>query len=140
LRLRSFSGGRPQLCPRHQRLLNTASGGSAGKPARSSVFALAMGCALFGLGGYYVGTRSNIHLAPSHASHKPVYGTPEDFARAIGELKTSFAENAVTTAKDQLEAHGFSSNTHLPGTSRHWGMVIYSGLELEHGFTFRVST
>ena len=46
---------------------------------------------------------------------KPVYGTPEDFALAIEELKASFAGEAVTTAPDQLAAHGYSPNCHHPG-------------------------
>jgi hypothetical protein len=130
LRVRSFSSGRPQLRPpHHARLLSTSTGVGAGNPARSNVFALALGCALFSLGGYYVGTRSNTPLAPSptavSAPLKPVFGTSEDFARAIEELKTLFAEDAVTTAKDQLEAHGFSLNTHLPGTPGSSDRAVY---------------
>lgn len=70
-----------------------------------------------GLGGYYVGARSHT-LAPVESPgspSKPVYGSPEDFARAIQELKTLLSEESVTTAEDQLEAHGFSPNMHYPG-------------------------
>ncbi|KAH9979849.1 FAD-linked oxidase-like protein [Lactifluus volemus] len=67
-----------------------------------------------GMGGYYVGTRSNAPYTAVSALPKPVYGTSKDFARAIEELKSSFAKDAVTIAEDQLEAHGFSLNTHLP--------------------------
>ena len=72
---------------------------------------------MIGLGGYYVGTRSNHHTPVEYpgSPSKPVYGTPEDFARAIQELKTLFSEETVTTAEDQLEAHGFSPNVYHPG-------------------------
>jgi hypothetical protein len=81
-----------------------------------------------GLGGYYVGTRSNPLYTAVSALPKPVYGTSEDFARAIEELKSSFVEDAVTTAEDQLEAHGFSSNTHLPGTPGCSDEVVHSSI------------
>jgi len=97
------------------RLLGTTNGaGNAGNAASSNVFALALGGVVLGLGGYYVGARSN---HPSRGSpSKPVYGTPEEFARAIEELKSLFSEEIVTTCEDQLKSHGFSPNTHLPGT------------------------
>jgi D-lactate dehydrogenase (cytochrome) len=122
-RASSSTSGRQQLVrPQHLRLLGTASGGSGGNVATSSVFALALGSVVLGLGGYYVGARSNHHpiLTPVESESpgspsKPVYGTPEDFARAIEELKTLFSEETVTTAKDQLEAHGFSPNVYHPG-------------------------
>ena len=118
----SSTSGRQQLArPQHLRLLGTASGGSGpggGNVATSSVVALVLGSVVLGLGGYYVGARSNYHpieSASPGSPSKPVYGTPEDFARAIEELKTLFSEETVTTAKDQLEAHGFSPNVYHPG-------------------------
>jgi hypothetical protein len=145
LRVRSFSGGRPQLRPHHPRLLGFATGWVSG-PGRSNVFALALGCALMGMGGYYVGTRSNAPYTAVSALPKPVYGTSEDFARAIEDLKISFAEDAVTIAEDQLRAHGFSLNTHLPGTPDCSDEVVHrlfftrvSILTLA-GFLYRVST
>jgi len=113
------------------RPLSTAAseGAPAQGPAASSTrtpLALALGGALLGLGGYYIGARSNnvgVEVADTTASTsslqpslKPVYGTPEDFARAIEELRVSFGGEAVTTAPDQLAAHGFSPNCHHPGT------------------------
>lgn len=105
---------------RHLRLLGTAAsgGGPPGNVGSSNVFALALAGVVLGLGGYYVGTRSATATQASSATaspSKPVYGTPEDFARAIGELKTLFSEDTVSTAEDQLKAHGFSPNVHLPG-------------------------
>ena len=59
------------------------------------------------------------HRAIETPPPKPVYGSPEDFARATEELKTLFSKDAVTTDEDQLEAHGFSPNAHHPGMPCH---------------------
>jgi len=114
--------GKQQLVrPQRLRLLGTgtARGGGAESTTSSNVLrvALALGSVALGLGGYYVGARSNHHTpveSPGSPS-KPVYGSPEDFARAIQELKTLFSEETVTTAEDQLGAHGFSPNMYHPG-------------------------
>ncbi|KAH9978352.1 FAD-linked oxidase-like protein [Russula compacta] len=107
--------------PHYLRPLATTTGGGVANAASSNVLALALGGVLLGLGGYYVGARSDttIKSAPS----KPVYGTPDDFARAIEELKASFSEDAVTTAEDQLNTHGFSPYAHLPGCPH--SVVVY---------------
>jgi hypothetical protein len=104
--------GREQLYPHYLRQLHTATGRRTGNASSSNVFALALGGVAFGLGGYYVGARCAIEPPPP----KPVYGTPEDFAHAIEELKTLFSEDTVVTDEDQLEAHGFSPNAYHPGT------------------------
>ncbi len=77
---------------------------------------------MLGLGGYYIGAHSKnagvevANTTTSPSPRKPVYGTPEDFARAIEELRASFAEaEQVTTVPEQLVTHGFSPNSHLPG-------------------------
>jgi len=115
-------GGKQHLVPQHLRLLGTGtsrttSGGSAERTTSSNVLALALGGVVLGLGGYYIGAHSNHHTpveSPGSPS-KPVYGTPEDFVRAIQELKTLFSEETVTTAEDQLEAHGFSPSVYHLG-------------------------
>jgi|SRR5712672_4806741 len=109
---------RQQPHPHYRRLLGTAPGGGAGNATSSNAFVLALGSVVLGLGGYYLGARSNTTPAPNSPSSKPVYGTPDDFARAIEELKSLFSEGVVTTERDQLEAHGFSPNSHHPGTLR----------------------
>ncbi|KAH9954938.1 FAD-linked oxidase-like protein [Russula dissimulans] len=113
--------------PHCRRLLGTATGGGTGNAASSNLFVLALGSVVLGLGGYYLGARSNTTAVPSHAINpppsKPVYGTPDDFARAIDELKSLFSEGAVTTARDQLEAHGFSPNVHHPACAH--SVVVY---------------
>lgn len=127
------SGGKPQLLPpNHLRLLNTAAGG--GEPAQGiatpgpstrTALALVLGGTFLGLCGYYAGARPNsvnVELANARAlaspsPPRPVYGTPEDFSRAIEELRATFVAEAVATARDQLDAHGFSPNSYHPGTS-----------------------
>jgi hypothetical protein len=50
------------------------------------------------------------------ADEKPQYGSPEDFAKAIEDLKTTFPpDGAVSTDQDVLHAHGFSIIHYLPG-------------------------
>ena len=104
----------PQI-PHYLRQLHTATGRNTGNASSSNVFALALGSVALGLGGYYVGLRRAIETPPP----KPVYGTPEDFAHAIEDLKTLFSKDTVTTDEDQLEAHGFSPNAYHPGTPCH---------------------
>lgn len=103
--------GRDKLYPRYLRQLHTATSRNTGNTSSSKVFALALGSVALGLGGYYVGLRRGSEPPPP----KPVYGTTEDFAHAIEDLKKLFSEDAVATDEDQLEAHGFSSNAHHPG-------------------------
>lgn len=109
--LLSGMSGRERLFPRHLCQLHTTTRGTSN--TSSNIFALALGSLALGLGGYYVGVRRSAETPPP----KPVYGTPEDFAHAIEELKTLFSEGTVVTDGDQLEAHGFSSHAHHPGTS-----------------------
>ena len=95
--------------------------------SRRNALALALSGALLGL-EYYIGVQSNnVGAADASARRQPtpksVYGTPEDFARAIGELRAAFAGEAVTTAPDQLATHGFSPNSHHPGMS----LLLHSG-------------
>ncbi|TFK85448.1 hypothetical protein K466DRAFT_566602 [Polyporus arcularius HHB13444] len=43
------------------------------------------------------------------------YGSPQDFKKAIEELRTLFPdEDAVTTDVEDLEAHGYSENDYHP--------------------------
>ena len=124
-----FSGSRPQLLliPNLLRPLSTASTQAASTASPRAALALALGGAFLGLSGYYIGVRSNSvgvdgttaravgSPYPSPLPPRPPYGTTEDFSRTIEELRASFAAEAVTTARDQLEAHGFSPNAHHPG-------------------------
>ena len=50
------------------------------------------------------------------ADQKPQYGSPEDFEKAIADLKAVPLDGAVSTDPDVLYAHGFSVNDYHPGT------------------------
>ncbi|KAH9057494.1 FAD-binding domain-containing protein [Lactarius vividus] len=133
-----FSGGSPRLrAPNYLRPLSTAArGGPSAQGSASSstrtALTLALSGAFLGLGGYYAGARSNgvntegatsrALVCPLPSPAKPIYGTPGDFVRAIDELRASLAVT-VTTARDQLEAHGFSPNSHHPGLPH--SVVVY---------------
>ena len=128
--LTSGISGRKHIHPHYLRQLHTATSRNTGNASSSNVFALALGSVALGLGGYYVGVRRAIETHPP----KPVYGTPEDFARAIEELQTLFSRDTVTTDEDQLEAHGFSPNAYHAGTPCHsdtntWFADIWSTFE-----------
>jgi hypothetical protein len=128
--LTSGMSGRKRIHPHYLRHLCTVTGRNTGNASSSNVFALTLGSVALGLGGYYVGVRRAIETPPP----KSVYGTPEDFAHAIEELKALFSKDAVTTDEGQLEAHGFSPNTYHPGTPRHsdintWSADIWATLD-----------
>ncbi|KAI0061426.1 FAD-binding domain-containing protein [Artomyces pyxidatus] len=83
---------------------------------------LAVVGSLLGLGGYYLGALS--HSTELAGAAKPVYGTKEDFGRAIKDLKAVFpSEDAVSTNPDDLAAHGISPNTWHPGLPH--SVVVY---------------
>ena len=83
----------------------TTAGNLSSSP--SSTLAIALGTALVGLGSYYVGSLNEGGPASVAA---PVYGTPEDFKRAIKELEASFEDDVVSTDPPNLFTHGFSPN------------------------------
>ena len=113
---------------------------SAGSFSLPSTLTIALGTALIGIGSYYVGSRNDgsastkaasaataageaaaaagaaaraaeaAAAAAESISPTPVYGTPEDFNRAIKELKDSFEEHMVSTDPSNLFTHGFSPN------------------------------
>jgi D-lactate dehydrogenase (cytochrome) len=70
---------------------------------------IALGTALVGLGLYCAGS---VLTSPANTavSPVPVYGTAEDFKRAIKELEASFEEGVVSTDPANLSTHGFSPN------------------------------
>lgn len=66
---------------------------------------------------------ASLGLGPRQAStedDEPSYGTPEDFQKAIQELRHIFSDEdhesgIVSTDPDDLRIHGFSENDHHPG-------------------------
>lgn len=86
--------------------------------------------------GYYAAT-SNTAKSPgvSTSGLNDNYGTPEDFQKAIEELRTTFPkEGTVTTDSEDLQIHGHSENDYHPGellrtviTSPHLLKIIPQG-------------
>jgi len=72
---------------------------------------IALGTALVGFGSYYAGSRKDGSASTKAATAAaPVYGTQEDFKRAIKELEASFEDGVVSTDPANLFTHGFSPN------------------------------
>jgi len=88
------------------------SSGSSGSSSSSSSKAPLWGLAAFnlGLGGYWLANSDDTATVNS----EPVYGTPEDFVRAVDELRTKLGESKVSTDADDLHGHGFSAIDHHP--------------------------
>ncbi|KAJ3801728.1 FAD-linked oxidase-like protein [Lentinula aff. detonsa] len=83
----------------------------------SKTFALLSAASLIsGFVGYSLANRRDASASASLV--KPQYGSREDYARAIEELKKTFAgdEDAVSTNADDLYSHGFSVNDYHLGT------------------------
>ena len=93
--------------PARLRSLSTT---TAGARQSSNGLAIALGTALVGLGLYHVGSSRGSVSTNTAVSTVPVYGTAEDFKRAIKELEASFEEGVVSTDPANLSTHGFSPN------------------------------
>jgi D-lactate dehydrogenase (cytochrome) len=91
------------------RPLSTAAGPKVAACSSSNGFAIALGIALVGLGSYYAGS-SRRPTSIDTTDAPPIYGTQEDFKRAIKELEASFEEGVVSTDPANLSTHGFSPN------------------------------
>jgi hypothetical protein len=99
--------------PARLRPLSTTAGPTAASQLSSNGLAIALGIALVGLGSYYAGSsRSPASTSATNvaATPPPVYGTQEDFKRAIKELEASFDKDVVSTDPANLATHGFSPN------------------------------
>ena len=99
--------------PARLRPLSTTAGPTAASQLSSNGLAIALGIALVGLGSYYAGSsRSPASTSATNvaAIPPPVYGTQEDFKRAIKELEASFDKDVVSTDPANLATHGFSPN------------------------------
>lgn len=60
--------------------------------------------------------RGDDQVPPSASALNDKYGSPEDFQRAIRELRDSFDDkDAVSTDPDDLHTHGHSENDYHPG-------------------------
>jgi hypothetical protein len=98
---------------------------TAGSFSLPSTLTIALGTTIVGIGSYYIGSRNDGSASTKAASGAraaeaaptPVYGTQEDFKRAIKELQDSFEENMVSTDPSNLFTHGFSPNVMHEGES-----------------------
>ncbi|KAI0260644.1 FAD-binding domain-containing protein [Gloeopeniophorella convolvens] len=105
-----------------RRLLSTAAGSSSG--SSSNGLAIALGTALVGFGAYYAGSLKDGSGSVSANNAKPVYGSQEDFKKAIKELETTFTEEGVvSTDPANLKTHGFSPNVMHEGVAH--SVVVY---------------
>jgi D-lactate dehydrogenase (cytochrome) len=103
--------------------LHSNSGGLAQGPTKTAQRRLLLDVSLGLIGsallGYSFAKWSTKRPSSAHesslANHKPQYGSPEDFQKAIVELKTAFTPDSVSTNADVLYAHGFSMNDYHPG-------------------------
>lgn len=112
---------------RIRQLSSTASSTTtAGSSSSPSTLAIALGTALVGLGSYYLGSLNGGSVSAAQTASTaaaPVYGTPEDFKRAIKELETSFEEGMISTDPPNLFTHGFSPNVMHEGVAH--SVVVY---------------
>lgn len=60
---------------------------------------------------------------PVPKAAEPTFGTPEDFAHAIEELKGALEKGSVSTDREDLFIHGFSANDHHPDAPH--SVVVY---------------
>ena len=101
----------PLRIPSRQLSSTAGSTATAGPPSSPSILAIALGTALVGLVSYYVGSlNGGSASATASMAAAPVYGTPDDFKRAIKELEASFEDGIVSTDPPNLFSHGFSPN------------------------------
>ncbi|KAJ3777680.1 FAD-linked oxidase-like protein [Lentinula raphanica] len=100
---------------------------AARNPSSLRTLALLSAASLIsGFAGYFLANKPRAHEdTPGDTPMKPRYGSQEDYAQAINELKKAFAgdEDAVSTNSDDLYSHGFSVNSYHPGASH--TVIIY---------------
>ncbi|KAI0647653.1 FAD-linked oxidase-like protein [Trametes meyenii] len=92
----------------------------------SAPLAFAVGSVLSGALGYYLATsaKDEAEEGKTGVQFNTKYGSPEDFKKAIEELRLAFPdEDAVTTDVEDLEVHGFSENDYHP--SSHPSVVVF---------------
>ncbi|THV01036.1 hypothetical protein K435DRAFT_963710 [Dendrothele bispora CBS 962.96] len=78
-----------------------------------------------GIVGYHAAQSSTLSSAPITSSSTSKFGTPEDFDKAIEDLKQTFHNDSdiVSTDAEDLKLHGFSENDYHPGTPH--TVVVY---------------
>lgn len=90
----------------------------AQKQGPSAALAFAIGSVLSGALGYYLATSAG-SADRAGAEFNTQYGSPEDFRRAIEELKVALPDDdAVSTDEEDLERHGNSGFAYHASQSR----------------------
>ena len=89
----------------------SGSGSSSGSSSSKAPL-WGLGAFNLGLGGYWLANSDGTATVNS----EPVYGTPEDFVRAVADLRAKLGEAKVSTDADDLLGHGFSAIDHHPST------------------------
>jgi hypothetical protein len=64
--------------------------------------------------GYYL-ARSQQESSSIQSTSKPKYGSPEDFKKAISELRSVLGDEAVSTDPEVVGPYGYSENDYHPG-------------------------
>ncbi|KAF8824809.1 hypothetical protein HHX47_DHR7000628 [Lentinula edodes] len=107
----------------------TSSNSTSSFTTRTTTFFVLGSALVGGLLGFTLADRARTSL-PSHSliptgsATKPTYGSPEDFGKAIEELKRTFpGEDIVSTDPEDVYNHGFSVNDYHPGISH--SVVVY---------------
>jgi hypothetical protein len=113
--------------PVRLRLLSSTSGTTAAAGSSSQGLAISVGVALVGLGSYYAGSSHSSSVATTTtygaAAPPPVYGTQEDFKRAIKELEATLGD-LVSMDPADLSTHGFSPNVMHEGERRQCAFIL----------------
>lgn len=97
----------------------STSQGATHRASPNRYLVIALGSALSAFFGYYAASIQTALgvSAVSRSGLNEQYGSPDDFQRAIKELRETFpAEDAVSTDPEDLHVHGFSENDYHPGT------------------------
>ena len=107
------------LGSRYNSSASAGSSQSSKSSGSSAPLAFAVGSLLSGAIAYYAVSQANADASGRNRASAELnsqYGSPEDFKKAIAELRAAFPdEDAVTTDKEHLEEHGFSENDYHPG-------------------------
>lgn len=73
-------------------------------------------CIVSSLAGYIFATRCNSFNPFLDTIDYPRFGTPDDFKQAIYDLRQAFpTPGSVSTDYDELQAHGLTGSSYLPG-------------------------
>ena len=101
----------------HRRYASEASSSAHQQSNSKAALAFALGAALSGTLGYYLAAYSgNANNSRAVVELNTQYGSPEDFKKAIEELKAALPdEDAVSTDAEDLERHGVSGFTYHAG-------------------------